>query len=230
MTLTYIYHSCYVAEGDQAIVVFDYWKDPEGRLHEILGNTSKQVYFLVSHFHEDHYNADIFAWEIPNGPAPRHIISYDTKKRRQVNPSLCDAILHPGEHYDDDILHITAYRSTDVGVSYFLEWEDSTLFHAGDLNNWYFDEPDEHLKVTPNEMEGLYLSVLRDLKRDHSHITHVMLPIDPRLKRHILRGPFQWLTYIHTEHLYPMHTWEEDISSQIQVLHENFPELEIHSL
>ncbi len=231
MELTYIHHSCYLAEDDQCILVFDYWQDPQGMLHQRLQSSTKQIYFFVSHFHQDHYNPEIFSWQLSqDAPAPRHIISYDTRKRHHILPAQCTAVLHPDETYSDELLSVTAFRSTDVGVSYLVKTCDTTLFHAGDLNNWYFDTPNELLKISPDEMEGLYLSILRDISRSTPAITHVMLPIDPRLGRNALRGVTQFLTHITTRELYPMHTWEEDISSQIQNLAELFCSTRFHPL
>lgn len=230
MNIIYIYHSCYVVESEQVILVFDYWQDPQQKLHNILSKTTKQVYFFVSHFHEDHYNAEILSWQIPNGPKPKIVISYDTKKRRRVDPEQVSAVLHPKDQFVDDFIKVEAFRSTDVGISTLVEFIDgTTIFHAGDLNNWYFPEGNERLKVSVNEMEGLYMSILRDIRQKYSHIDYVMFPIDPRLGEYTHRGASQWLVQIDTSHFYPMHTWQEPIEVYLNELRENFPTT-IHSL
>lgn len=230
MNIIYIYHSCYVVESEQVILVFDYWQDPQQKLHNILSKTTKQVYFFVSHFHEDHYNAEILSWQIPNGPKPKIVISYDTKKRRRVDPEQVSAVLHPKDQFADDFIKVEAFRSTDVGISTLVEFIDgTTIFHAGDLNNWYFPEGNERLKVSVNEMEGLYMSILRDIRQKYSHIDYVMFPIDPRLGEYTHRGASQWLVQIDTSHFYPMHTWQEPIEVYLNELRENFPTT-IHSL
>ena len=230
MKITYIYHSCYLVETELAIIVFDYWQDPSQQLHRLLSETSKQVYFIVSHFHEDHYNSEILSWLTPKAPTPKIIISYDTKKRRRVNPEQVTAILHAKDQYIDNFIKVEAFRSTDVGISTLVTLPDSTtIFHAGDLNNWYFPEGNERLKVSVNEMEGLYLSILRDIHQEHPHIDHVMFPIDPRLGEYTYRGASQWLLQIDTSHFYPMHTWQESIEEYLNILRENFPTT-IHSL
>lgn len=229
MKITYIHHSCYVAEGEKALVVFDYWEDPEGTLHEMLSRTDKRVYFVVSHFHEDHYNAAILDWQLHHEPA-RIIISYDTKKRRRVEAERCAAVMHFGDVYEDDGLRLTALRSTDVGVSYMLEMEGEKAFHAGDLNNWYFEGGEEHLKVSAREMEGLYLSIVKEVAERFVEVDHLMFPIDPRLKQHTLRGVAQWLRRIPTRALYPMHTWGNPIGLLLDELQATFPNLQIHWL
>ena len=232
MQLTYIYHSCFVAETDSAIVVFDYWRDTSDcRLARLLNSCDKQVYFVVSHFHEDHYNPDIVSWKC-GGSAPRLLLSYDTVKRHHINKALPCAILHPGDTYADEHLSLKAYRSTDVGVSTFVAFPDgTTLFHAGDLNNWFFPIDDnEHLKVTPQEMEGMFISIVRNIYADHKHIDHVMFPVDCRLGREAVRGPVQWLSTIDTQYFHPMHFWDdaEALAKNILSLKSLFPEVTIN--
>ena len=197
MKAEYIHHSCFLWEGPLTIVVYDFWCDrPDGALFHRLERSDKQVYFVVSHFHEDHYNPAILELGRDWAKPPRLLISHDVVKRRRVDKELPTAILRPNEHFEDELLAMDIYRSTDVGVSTVITLKDEeadgvgeSCFHAGDLNNWYFPEGDERIHVLVHEMEGLYLSTLRDIQLDHPHIHHAMLPLDPRLGGEILRGP-----------------------------------------
>ena len=67
MTLRYIFHSGFLLETRQCILVFDYWMDPAGVMRVYM-NTCKHVYVFSSHFHEDHFTNEIFKWKnhIPN--------------------------------------------------------------------------------------------------------------------------------------------------------------------
>ena len=62
MTLTYIFHSGFMLETEQSILVFDYWMDPSGVMDGVLRN-EKPLYVFSSHFHEDHFTKDIFEWK-----------------------------------------------------------------------------------------------------------------------------------------------------------------------
>lgn len=233
MIANYIHHSCFAWEGPQTIVVYDYWKDnSRNQLHQLLSQTEKQVYFVVSHFHEDHYNSDILSWNRESENPPRLLISNDVVKRRRVPNELPVQVLRPGDHYEDEYLRMDVYRSTDVGVSTYIELVENgeSCFHAGDLNNWYFPDGDERLHILVHEMEGLYMSTLRDIQLDHPHVTHCMFPLDPRLGKEMLRGPSQWLARIETDHFYPMHTWaKHDIAqAQIEQLAYLFPHSQFH--
>lgn len=251
MTVKYIFHSCFVAESDDAIVVLDYWRDRgDGRLHRMLDETGKQVYFVVSHFHPDHYNPYILQYKLTdenfNGNTPRfclrhkpiHLLSYDVVKHRHVPQTIPAAILRPGHLYEDDRLLLQAYRSTDIGISVALRLKadpgGETLFHCGDLNNWYFSqegEDPERLKVSLKQMEGLFLSVVHELAKAYPQgMQHLCFPIDPRLGPDMLRGATQWLHDIQVENFYPMHFWDKhaQMAEGLRQLKEMFPHTTFH--
>ena len=81
MNITYIFHSCFALETESALVVYDYWRDNDsGTLHKKIEERGEKVlYFIVSHFHEDHYNEEIL-----NYADARLLVSYDTQKRRRI--------------------------------------------------------------------------------------------------------------------------------------------------
>lgn len=213
MTLEYIYHSCFAIVEDDLLLVYDYWRDPDGRLRHLLDDaeqSGKSVYFVISHFHEDHFNPDVVRWCAERPDGLWHLLpSYDTVKRRHIDPNLPLAVLRFGEEVSTPHFRLQAYRSTDVGVSTVVTLRDgTTVFHAGDCNNWYFPASADHdgrVKVTPDQMEKLYLSILRDIRADHPRLDHALFPIDPRLGQEMLRGVLQFLHAIPTDHLHPMH-------------------------
>lgn len=238
MKVKYVFHSCFVVEDEQVVVVYDYWQDnAEGDLHRMIAGTHKQVYFVVSHFHDDHYNEEILHWhDLGSGPyQPRVIVSYDTARRRHIPSSLTAAVLRPmacgrvEAHplYTDELITIRAFPSTDVGMSTVTVLSDgTTLYHAGDNNNWYFEPGDERVKVTPHDMECRYLSAVRMVAEEYPAIDHVMFPLDPHLGSQTLRGARQWLQQISTRNFYPMHYWTdcETTRRNIELLRAEFPD------
>ena len=68
MILTYIYHSGFMLEGVSVILIFDFWRDADNSIVErTLSTTHKRVYFLASHFHQDHFNPEILNLPVPHG-------------------------------------------------------------------------------------------------------------------------------------------------------------------
>lgn len=212
MELVYIFHSCFVLSEADFLIVYDYWKDPNGRLKALLAEAEKEgkeVYFVISHFHEDHYNADIPQW-CQEHPGWHLLPSYDTVRRRRIDKTLPLAVLRFGDVVETPFFRLHVYHSTDVGVSTVTLLRDgTTLYHAGDNNNWYFtdaDNPDaDRVKVSLEQMEKLFLSTLRDIKKDFPRIDHAMFPVDPRLEQEMLRGLFQLMKTIEVREVHPMH-------------------------
>lgn len=224
MDLHYIYHSCFVLSEDDLLIVYDFWRDPNRLLTKFLEEAvqkQKAVYFVISHFHEDHFNPDIVQWCADRASDGWYLLpSYDTVRRRRIEKSLPLAILRFGETVQTPHFTLQAYRSTDVGISTVVTLRDgTTLLHAGDCNNWYFPQSDvvdettmgSHVKVTPDQMEKLFLSILCDIRNDHAQLDHAMFPVDPRLGQEMLRGPLQFLKAIKVSHFHPMHYWMDTV-------------------
>ena len=183
MKLSYIFHSGFVLETEQSILVFDYWMDPSGVMDGVL-RSEKPMYVFSSHFHEDHFTKEIFEWK-KQKPNITYILSKDIYKHRRASKEDADVWLAKGGTWSDDTISVWALGSTDSGVSWIVETEDKAaikreqsqacldsaereqarpkvkrIFHAGDLNNWYAkflsdDDPDqERYKAIPWRAEG----------------------------------------------------------------------------
>ncbi len=160
MKLSYIFHSGFVLETEQSILVFDYWMDPSGVMDGVL-RSEKPMYVFSSHFHEDHFTKEIFEWK-KQKPNITYILSKDIYKHRRASKEDADVWLAKGDTWSDDTISVWALGSTDSGVSWIVEMEDKAaikreqsqacldsaereqarpkvkrIFHAGDLNNWY---------------------------------------------------------------------------------------------
>ena len=147
MTLTYIYHSGFMLEGVSVILIFDFWRDADNSIVErTLSTTHKRVYFLASHFHQDHFNPEILSLPVPHGEK-KVILSRDIYRRRRAGTEGVTAYLRRGESYRDDLITVHAFGSTDSGVSWAVHVEDKDIFHAGDLNNWHWAD-----ESTPQEI------------------------------------------------------------------------------
>lgn len=206
MKLTYIYHSGFAIEGDGFTILTDYFKDSsdeygKGVVHDRLLKRSGRFYVLVSHFHPDHFNPEVLRWK-EQRPGIVYIFSKDILKHRKAGKE--DAIyLTRLSEYEDDFLKIKTYGSTDVGVSFLMETGGKRIFHAGDLNNWHWNE-----ESTPEESRGYeksYLYELGIIAREVPEIELAMFPVDPRLGKDYMRGAEQFVDRIKTGIFVPMH-------------------------
>ncbi|MCD8030872.1 MAG: MBL fold metallo-hydrolase [Bacteroides sp.] len=216
MKLHYIYHSGFALETDRFTVLIDYYKDTSetdpkhGWVHDRLLPDPKPLYILSTHFHPDHFNREILSWHQEH-PDIHYIFSRDILKHRRA--SVQDAIwLRQGDTYQDDLLKIEAFGSTDVGISFLMETEGKRMFHAGDLNNWHWTD-----ESTPEEIrkaEGDYLAELQLLHQAAPELYLAMFPVDPRMGTDYMRGARQFVEKIRTDIFVPMHFGEDDAGAE----------------
>ena len=188
MRLVYIYHSGFALEADGFSILIDYFKDSDpdpakGYVRSELLKRAGTLYILASHFHPDHFHPEVLKWK-EQKPDIKYIFSKDILKRRRAKAD--DAIyLKKGDAYQDELLTIKAFGSTDVGISFLIETEGRRIFH-----------------------EGNYLKELDIIAKETSVMDLVMFPVDPRLGTDFMRGAQQFIDRIKTSVFVPMHFWE----------------------
>lgn len=216
MQITYIFHSGFAVEGESAILLFDIWHDPSGSLPRLL-SLGKPVYVFASHFHDDHFSRRIFDWRKSHPATPiTYILSKDILRHRRAKAGEADVWLAKGGEWRDGIVWVRAAGSTDSGVSWIVELEGKTLFHAGDLNNWYAkfltDDYDggnilsqEFGVINPLHEEMQYLGELKDIRKLATEFDIAFFPVDGRIGNGYTRGARQFVSTFKVRHFIPMH-------------------------
>ena len=135
MKLTYIFHSGFVLDTDNCILVFDYWLDPSDVMKNYVNPSgSKRIYVFASHFHPDHFTKRIFEWRDDNPFSEyTYILSKDILKHRRAKKEDADVWMARGAVWKDGNITVVATGSNDSGVSWIVEVEGKRIFHAGDL-------------------------------------------------------------------------------------------------
>ena len=215
MTLRYIFHSGFLLETSRCILVFDYWMDSADVMSGYM-NTCKHVYMFSSHFHEDHFTKAIFKWKnsIPN---ITYILSKDILKRRRAQKEDADVWMAKGSVWEDENLKVTATGSNDSGVSWIVETEGKTIFHAGDLGNWYarflvdgtpegevFSEEFGQY-INPVAEEKRFLGELKDIRKITDSFDLAMFPVDGRIGNGYTLGGRQFIDCFKVGMFVPMH-------------------------
>ncbi len=216
MRITYIFHSGFAIETDNCILVFDYWMDPAGVMPQIL-NSTKDIYVFSSHFHEDHFTTEIFNWKNAHNNVT-YILSKDILKHRRAQKQDANIWLAKGGHFEDENLEVYATGSNDSGVSWIVKTDGKTLFHAGDLNNWYarfMTDPNYHggeivaaetgELIDPLKDEKQFLGELKDIAKIAQNFDIVMFPVDARVGNGYTRGDRQFIERFGTGLFIPMH-------------------------
>ncbi len=201
MKVTYIHHSSFLVETDRFYYLFDYEKGPLPQL-----DVTKPILVLSSHGHADHYNAEIFLRLAALGMQDiRAILSDD------IQPPLGIETLQaaPGRDYDLGLQQtLTTFRSTDLGVAFLIEDRQTLIYHAGDLNDWVWEEESDayNRQMTEDYRRQIDLLALK-LKGRELDVAFVVL--DPRQEQDYDRGLEYFLKNIPVKQVYPMHYWDE---------------------
>ena len=202
----YIYHSGFCVETEHKFLIFDWYKGELPRLPE-----DKPIYVFVSHFHADHYGSCI--WSLP---LERTTYLLDRKvnpgfsKKKEIEKGKIKAhMLAAHMHYSIDGVEINTLFSTDEGLAFSIKADGYRIYHAGDLNIWYWeDEPMEDNRW----QEGTYQKEMEYLKASlgEEELDLAFLPLDPRLEEHAADGFLSFLKQIPCKKIYPMHYWEKN--------------------
>lgn len=206
MKLTYIFHSCFALEAETFTILIDYYKDAwEG---EAAGFVRRHVltrpgplYVLSSHAHADHFNREVLGWKREKEDI-RYLFSSDILEAGKAAPDEA-RFLGKSDIYDDGTVRVRAFGSTDIGISFLIETENKTIFHAGDLNNWHWRD-----ESTPEESSGYesrYLEELDELARYTHELDVALFPVDPRLGSAYMLGAQQLVDTIRVGLFVPMH-------------------------
>jgi L-ascorbate metabolism protein UlaG (beta-lactamase superfamily) len=203
LKIYYIYHSCFLIETKNFIIIFDYFKTLEDKfknefsLREKISNTKKEILVFSSHSHYDHFNEEIFSWKNKYSVI-KYILSKDIKLKIKKENYF---IIGEGEKFKLDNVEIKAYGSTDIGLSFLIKVDTIKIFHAGDLNWWYWkDDTKEEEKI----MRELYQSIIEKIKVN-VNIDVAFFPVDPRLEEFCYLGAEYFAEYVKPKVIIPMH-------------------------
>jgi L-ascorbate metabolism protein UlaG (beta-lactamase superfamily) len=202
MKVTYLGHSGFLVETQQAYYLFDYIR---GQIPPLAKD--KPFYVFASHSHADHFSLEIFDQErVP--AADCYILSSDIQKKvrkRGISEDTPICCVRPGSSTELPGCQILPLRSTDIGVAFLVEEEDgTTIYHAGDLNWWHWDG--ENVAWNRN-MEANYKREIRCL--EGKQIDVAFLPLDPRLGEAYWYGMEYFLKKVTVHAVFPMHFWKD---------------------
>lgn len=202
----FLANSGFYLRTDNNIFIFDYYSDnPAGKARSL--NTGvitpealmgAPVYVFVSHRHYDHFNKVIFEWAKTSSDIT-YILSDDIPERA-VPQNIKYIRIPPDAETSLPCGKIRTLKSTDEGVAFIIEADGLKIYHAGDLNWWYWDgEPDDwNNMITEN-----YKAEIDKLKSEHFDLAFI--PVDPRLERTYYFGIDYFLRNVNVKKAVPMH-------------------------
>ena len=203
LRITYLRHSGFAVETGGALLVFDDAESEQsreggiaqGHVDRALLERYESVIFFVSHSHDDHYNEAIFSFS--DLPKVRYVLGFPAPAGREA----CS--MRKGDDLSLFGVDITAYGSTDEGVSFLVRAGGWTIFHAGDLNFWHWREESTFKEIAQAE-EAFHAEVAPLIGRE---IDFAMFPLDPRMGEMYDAGAQYFLMEVRPKVMIPMHWW-----------------------
>ena len=163
---------------------------------------AKKLLVFASHSHPDHFNREILKLADVY-PDVEYIFPKDigiAKKEQRVS----EHFMRKRDEITVGDTKVKSLRSTDEGVAFLVRCEDRIIYHAGDLNWWYWEEEDDAYN---RMMRGDYQKEIETLAGEKIDLAFVVL--DPRQEEQFYWG-FDWyMRHTDTKIVFPMHMWKQ---------------------
>ena len=201
MKVTFLGHSGFLVELERVCLLFDYW---QGTLPEPV--RGKGLVAFASHTHHDHFNPAIFAYGARWDRAD-YVLGNDihVSAKRKAELGVREETFHrlgPDRAAEYQGVHIRTLRSTDAGVAFLVEAEGKRVYHAGDLNWWYWDEETKEDNDAMTAAFRKEVAKLKDIPIDLAFLT-----LDGRQAQYAYLGFDYYMTHCAIEKAVPMHSF-----------------------
>ena len=116
------------------------------------------------------------------------VLANDIRKRNHLSDLKITYVYHDQTYNLDNDTKVDTLLSNDSGVAFIVKTKEGTIYHAGDLNDWYWDgEP----KPDNQRLTSAYRAEIRKIKGRHFDAAFV--PLDPRQGDHYADGILYFL-------------------------------------
>lgn len=216
MKVTFLHHSSFLAELEHTIFLFDYFNGSRVNGYHFTGvipqcDTEKEFYVFASHKHQDHFDMDVL--KLAELYEKIHFIfSKDCKmssnflKKHGYSTEIMDKITYvsSAKKYETGDIRFHTLASTDAGVAYCISAEGKHIYHAGDLNWWYWEGAGD---LVNGRMERDFKREMRKIQNEHFNLAFV--PLDPRQEQDAFKGFGYFMQNVDADHVFPMHMWQD---------------------
>ena len=203
--ITHYYHSGFSVSCRNTLLIFDYWRGEQqdlplsAQINTELLQRYQQVYVFISHEHPDHFDPVVYEWKTLD--CVRYIVSSDMPvgtRGKRMAPGYILALSAD--------LSVTAFPSTDLGVSFLVRFYGVVFFHAGDLNFWHWRDESSASEIADAEKE--FNEALSSLSGESIDIA--FFPVDPRQGTMYEAGANSFILSIKPKLLIPMHYFHRE--------------------
>ncbi|MBO2517348.1 MAG: hypothetical protein CW338_08775 [Clostridiales bacterium] len=199
--ITYFHNSGFSVAINKTLLVFDYWTGEEGNLLPVATRLTQrdmerfeQIVFFVSSPREDHFDSIIYTYNFDKLHI-QYVVSDDlpigTRGKR----------IKAGDTMTVGTVTVTAFASTDIGVSLYVQAEGLSIFYAGDLNFWHWRDESSLREI--RAAEKAFYDAVKPLERLPVDIS--MFPVDPRQGGMFDAGANYFIMAVKPRVMIPMH-------------------------
>lgn len=198
--VTFFYQSGYTVAIGKTLLVFSYWQEhvpQELRLDEKDFKGFHNIVVFVPRAALEHNDPVIWQWSkaFPITYVASAELEATCKDRSDVR------LMHQGESIKVAGVQVTAYGSTDAGVSFMVKTSGVHVFHGGDLNLWHWREQSTLREITRSEDE--FYRTVASIREDRIDIC--MFPLDPNLGGFFDAGANHFIMAKKPRLFFPMH-------------------------
>ena len=151
---------------------------------------------FASHAHADHFDPTILKWGKDN-PNIHYILSSDIHAKTD---KLSHHIVSAYEKLAVNDITIETFGSTDQGISFLIQVDGLSIFHAGDLNWWHWSG---EAKAERDHAETIFKAEIE--KVIGQQIDIAFFPVDRRLEEAYCMGAEYFAAKLKPKLLLPMH-------------------------
>lgn len=195
MRIRYLGNSGFLLRSGTDLMIFDCFNPERQDGIECDIASAARTTVFVSHAHRDHYSPAVRLW--------RRLGNVELVFSNDIPSAPGVLSIAPGERLSVNGLDVRTFMSTDEGVSFLIDSPYGMIFHAGDLNNWHWQQ--ENTPEEAREAEEAFLAVVKQIKESGAKIDLAFFPVDPRMGREYYLGALQFIEALHPKMLMPMH-------------------------
>lgn len=200
MQIKYVLHSCFTVMTRTCNYIFDYYK---GQLPQL--SADQPVIALFSHSHSDHFNPDLFKLLKQQGIKEIYAVLSDDIPASRIPGDVPVITVHPDNPYKlPQGQRLSVLASTDQGGAFLIQEPEGSLYHAGDLNDWVWEDESQDYNTSMTKEYRGQIDKLSGIQVDVA-----FLPLDPRQEKNYARGILYFLEKVNPKAVYPMHYWKK---------------------
>lgn len=175
--VTFFHQSGFTVAVGKTLLIFSYWQHEQVPESHRLGDRDfkgfNNIVVFVPRASAEHHDPAIYTWK--KSYPITYVVSSDAADAVPEGANV--RIIKRGETMTVANVYISAHRSTDAGVAFWVRTAGVTIFHAGDLNLWHWREENTLREITRAEDD--FYEAVGELPDKPLHIA--MFPVDPNL-------------------------------------------------